>query len=103
MPRHKSGRTVTHEYRCNRRALLERSNRCHLCGHGGALTADHIVTPAEWLRRYGTLAGVDSLANLAPAHGTMRPGHLNRCPVCGRLCNQSRSDRPLIDPNQSRW
>ena len=86
------------EYKHNRPIVLAASDLCHLCGHRGARTVDHIKAPAEWLRLYRTLVGVDGLANLAPAHGTMGAGKTrlhNRCTVCRRLCNQVRRNRPL--------
>lgn len=54
---------------------------CHLCGHPGALQADHQVQYAE--------GGDDSLANLRPAHGTANT-QKNPCPVCGLNCNNVR-------------
>lgn len=53
---------------------------CHLCDHGGARQADHIILTAE----RPDLAW--DLNNCRPAHGA--PG--NRCPVCGLHCNQIR-------------
>lgn len=44
---------------------------CHLCGHGGARTVDHVIPVTE--RPDLAL----SLANLRPAHGSG-----NRCPTC---------------------
>jgi hypothetical protein len=56
---------------------------CHLCGHGGANQVDHVISVLEaphlaW-----------SLENCRPCHGTG-----NRCPWCGRCCNQSRVAGP---------
>lgn len=56
---------------------------CHLCGHGGANQADHLIPVIQ----APELAW--DLANVRPAHGTR-----NRCPVCGRCCNQSRIQGP---------
>lgn len=53
---------------------------CHLCRHGGADSADHLVP-----RSHG---GPDSLDNL-------RPAHHRRCRVCGLRCNTKRGARPL--------
>jgi len=90
---------MTAEYVRNRGVMREQlPGVCHLCHHPGARTIDHIKAPAEWLRLYRTLAGVDGLPNLAPAHGTMGAGKHrlhNRCATCGKLCNQSRKNRPL--------
>jgi len=57
--------------------------RCHLCGHDGANTLDHLLTVLE----HPELAWV--MANVRPAHGTR-----NRCPQCGRCCNQARLSGP---------
>lgn len=43
-----------------RKAVLAESDVCHLCGGGGADSADHIVPKAA--------GGTDDLSNLAPAH-----------------------------------
>ena len=56
---------------------------CHLCGHDGANQVDHVISVLEaphlaW-----------DLQNCRPAHGTR-----NRCPVCGRCCNQARLAGP---------
>lgn len=53
---------------------------CHLCGHDGADSADH-VTPRS-------LGGSDNIGNL-------RPAHHRRCPTCGIRCNTARGARPL--------
>jgi hypothetical protein len=53
---------------------------CHICRHGGARQADHLIPLAE----RPDLAW--ELSNCRPAHGM--PG--NRCPVCGMACNQIR-------------
>ena len=64
-----------------RRAILARSNTCHLCGHEGAGEVDHIIPRS--------LGGnpVDP-GNLAPAHGWKSP-----CPICGKRCNQVKKNR----------
>lgn len=92
-----SGRSGTWEFQQNRRLVLAASDRCGLCGHNGARTVDHIVPKPDWPRLAdGQLApGFDSLRNLQPAHGSMgsdrtRKAVHNRCPVCRRLCNQSK-------------
>lgn len=56
---------------------------CHLCGHYGANQVDHVISVLEaphlaW-----------SLGNCRPAHGTR-----NRCPECGKCCNQARLSGP---------
>lgn len=93
-------------YQCNVAAMLAVDNTCHLCGHDGARTGDHIISVREWLQLFGTYDGVNDPANLAPAHGT-KGRDLNPCPQCealGRnpLCNQSRGARPLEPEARSR-
>ncbi len=68
---------------------------CHLCGHGGAREADHLIPLRD-------------LPNQTPDPHAMRPAHGalyrrrdgtvlrdNRCPECGKACNQSRGAKPL--------
>ena len=63
------------------RAVIQRhGGLCHLCGHGGARSVDHVIAVAErpeleW-----------ELSNCRPAHNAPH----NRCPVCGLGCNQIR-------------
>ncbi len=79
-------------YRRHRRIVLAYSDLCGICGHAGAMTTDHIVPPDQWPP--GT-PGLDDLDNLQPAHGTLGAGRIhNPCPICGRLCNQSKGNRP---------
>jgi hypothetical protein len=101
----RSGRsgTGTWRYRKNRATLLAADDLCRICLHRGAATADHIITARDWPRGK---PGFDEMSNLQPAHGTMGAG-VNRlhnpCPVCGRLCNQSRGARRALPPRpQSR-
>jgi hypothetical protein len=108
MKRRVSGRSGTgaYTYRRNRSILLATTNRCALCGHGGAQTADHIIDDRRWPRdRYGKrVPGFDDLSNLQPAHGTMggrQPD--NPCPVCGLLCNQVKGARPARRPQTRVW
>jgi len=74
--------------------MLAADDICRICGHGGARTADHIISARLWPRGPDGkhLPGLNDPENLQPAHGTMGSGahrvH-NRCPVCRRLCNQS--------------
>lgn len=70
-----------------RRAVLEVSDTCWVCGHGGSTDVDHII-PRSVLRD-------DSEANLRPAHG------VNGCPLCGRKCNQERNRK--AQPIRKRW
>lgn len=90
-------------YRRNCALTLTTSDRCHLCGHPGAMTVDHIVSVKRWRALYGTLQGVNDLSNLAPAHGT-RGRVLNACPTCGLVCNQSKgAGAPLPSPRSREW
>lgn len=87
------GRNVSAEFRRNRKILLAIDDTCHLCGHPGSRTADHIIAFSRWPPG---VPGVDGLGNLAPAHGSMGPARPpNRCTTCGQLCNQARKDRPI--------
>lgn len=92
-------------YRRNREILLAQNSRCGLCGHDGSQTADHIVSAKFWPRDvFGKkLPGFDDLPNLQPAHGTLAPGKENRCPTCGRLCNQSKGARVRNRPQTRAW
>lgn len=105
----RSGRSGTGNsaYRRNRALLLASNDICGICGHGGSLTADHIITAKHW--PCGSdgrpLPGLDDIGNLRPSHGTMGSGRdriHNPCPVCGRLCNQSRGARPPRGRPQTR-
>jgi hypothetical protein len=103
------GGTGNAVYRRNRALLLATDDICRICGHGGSETADHIITAKLWPRdEHGKpLPGMDDLGNLQPAHGTMGSGRdriHNRCPVCGRLCNQSRgAGRPRGRAQTRKW
>lgn len=103
----KSGRggTGNYRYRRNRGILLATTDRCGICGHPGSKTADHIIDDKHWPRdAFGKrLPGFDELPNLQPAHGTLQPGKVNRCPICGRLCNQSRGAREQRRPQTRDW
>ncbi len=55
--------------------------RCHLCGHGDANTADHLVPLSKWSNQ-----PYDPRLS-RPAHG------VEGCPTCGLKCNSSRGNR----------
>jgi len=57
---------------------------CHICGHEGALQADHLDPLA-----YDPEQPVDA-ESMRPAHGAAQAGSDNPCPTCGRRCNQER-------------
>lgn len=62
---------------------------CHLCGHGEAYTADHLVPLSVWSNQPYD-------ARLArPAHGVMQPDGTDGCPTCYVKCNSSRGNRQL--------
>jgi 5-methylcytosine-specific restriction endonuclease McrA len=105
-----SGRSGTGNrvYRRNRDLLLSVNTRCGICGHEGARTADHVIDARHWPRGADGkhLPGLDALGNLQPAHGTMGAGRAvvhNRCPVCHRLCNQSKGARRATTPHTRTW
>jgi hypothetical protein len=86
--------------------LLATTDVCGICGHPGARTADHIIPARSWPKDATgrPLPGMDSLANLQPAHGTLGPGRPpNYCPICGRLCNQSRGAAIVRRPTSRDW
>lgn len=56
---------------------------CHLCGHGQAHTADHLVPLAMWSNQ-----PYDARLS-RPAHG------IEGCPTCKLKCNSSRGHRRL--------
>lgn len=89
-------------YRRNRMLTLQASDLCGICGHGGALTCDHIIPANLWPRdgdgRF--LPGLHDLENLQPAHGILHnPTRFNPCPVCHRMCNQSKGDAISAPPS----
>ena len=61
-----------------RAKVLALSDVCHVCGHPGSQSVDHLIARAVDPRR--TL----DPSNVAPAHG------VQGCPTCGRRCNQER-------------
>lgn len=80
---------------------------CGICGHGGAITMDHIVSFRDWpTNELGQpLPGLDSPDNMRVAHGTRGIAPPNPCHQCdpvkwpnGRLCNQSRGHGSTHQP-----
>jgi 5-methylcytosine-specific restriction endonuclease McrA len=68
---------------------------CHLCGHGGANSIDHLI-PLSW----GIVSAWD-LTNWRAAHG----GGVV-CPVCGIECNSAKGNRGQARPalnTSRRW
>jgi len=86
-----------HRYRTAVANLLANSDRCGLCGHAGARTADHVISIKVWLALHGTYEGVNHPSNLQPAHGT-KGRIVNRCPTCDLLCNQLKGADTLTEP-----
>lgn len=79
--RHRSGRP----YQRWKKAIREMwGDTCHLCGHAGARTADHLTPLSEWPDQ-----PLDPKLS-RPAHGTG-----NECPTCGQRCNQKRGTAPI--------
>lgn len=56
---------------------------CHLCGHPGARSADHLTPISVWPGQ-----PVDPHL-MRPAHG------IEGCPTCARKCNTERGAGPL--------
>ena len=66
------------------RAILAKSDVCHICGHPGSDAVDHVIPLAK--------GGSDTdPGNLKPAH------HDVPCEACGERCNRSKGTR-LIAP-----
>lgn len=64
-------------------AVLERDgDTCHLCGHAGAESADHLK-PRE------------THPHLMYDVANGKPVHHQPCPVCGVRCNIRRKSKPL--------
>jgi hypothetical protein len=59
--------------------------RCHLCGHEGAESADHLVPRSDPDRGRALMYVV----------GNGRPAHHKPCPVCGVRCQLRRKDKPI--------
>ena len=105
-----SGRSGTgnRRYRTNRAILLAQNDICGICGHPGALTADHIIPAKLWPRGADgkPMPGLNELSNLRPAHGSTGAGRgraVNYCNFCGRACNQSRGARSTGQPRSRDW
>ena len=66
-----------------KRVLAMWGTTCHLCGHPGAYTADHLIPVSQWNNQpYDAHLG-------RPAHG------VDGCPTCKVKCNSSRGNKQL--------
>lgn len=65
---------------------------CHLCGHDGAESADHLIPITVWPDQ-----PIDPHA--------MRPAHHRPCPTCGRRCNSERGAGAIVAdlPRSEDW
>jgi hypothetical protein len=94
--RSRSGRKVGSEYGRFIKAVMSWwGDRCHICGHGGARTVDHVLSVAQ--------GGADyDMDNARPAHGWGRSND-NPCVQCsdaaGRLirCNQIKGETRTVE------
>jgi 5-methylcytosine-specific restriction endonuclease McrA len=78
-----------------RMVLAASGYTCHLCGHDGANSIDHLI-PLSW----GLVSGWD-LAYWRAAHGGGKV-----CPTCRVECNSSRGNRGTKTPalnTSRRW
>lgn len=80
-----------YRYRTARKAVLDASTTCHLCGHEGADQADHALPRSS----HPEIDDAD-VSNLLPSHG------VNGCPTCGEKCNQVKGNGTLTKPVRSR-
>lgn len=71
--------------RFTRLVLAVYGDVCHLCGHAGADSADHLQTRSA---RPDLIYSIDNA----------RPAHHLACPICGVRCNSRRGTRPLVEP-----
>lgn len=88
---------------------------CGICGHDGAITADHVIPYRDWPKDETgkPLPGLDFPDNMRAAHGTRGPAEHNPCYQCnprGRYCNQSRGagtvtpqQKPPHEPHSRNW
>lgn len=86
MPRHPRMRhRDSAPYRKARREMFATyGDICHICGHAGAVEADHLVPISRQPEQE-----IDAHA-MRPAHGANGP-----CPTCGRKCNTERGNRAI--------
>jgi 5-methylcytosine-specific restriction endonuclease McrA len=77
---------------------------CGICGHGGAITVDHIISAKDWPPG---VPGLDNPDNLRAAHGSRGVGEHNPCHECdptrwpnGRHCNQSKGAGTPVIPQE---
>lgn len=89
-------RNSSRQFRKNAATAVARDQGiCGICGHPGAITADHIIPYRDWPKdeNGNPHKGLDDTTNLQAAHGTRGAAEHNPCYQCdprGRMCNQSR-------------
>lgn len=70
-------RAAGHRWQAFARSVIENyAGICHICGHGGARQAEHLIPVTE---RPDLMF---SMANCRPAHGAGRGTGSNPCPAC---------------------
>jgi 5-methylcytosine-specific restriction endonuclease McrA len=67
-----------------RKSVLQESDVCIVCGHGGSDAADHVVPVSRGGDPYDR-------ANLAPIHG------VKGCLICLRKCNNEKSNKLITE------
>lgn len=80
------------------RAILAASDVCHICGHPGSDSIDHVIALARARDAEHAKQLDEDLSNLKPAH------HDVECPTCGERCNRSKGDKawaPIIRRSSS--
>jgi 5-methylcytosine-specific restriction endonuclease McrA len=72
------------------RAILAKSDVCHICGHPGSDSVDHVKALAK--------GGSDTDPN------NLKPAHFKPCATCGAECNRAKGDKawaPIIRRSSS--
>lgn len=94
-----------------RQVVARDGGMCGICGHGNAITVDHIIRAKDWPKDADgkPLPGLDDPDNLRAAHGSRGIADHNPCHECdpvrwprGRMCNQSRDTQPAPPEHHSR-
>ena len=80
------------------RRILAASDVCHICGHPGSDSVDHVKALARAADEAEALRLDTDPSNLRPAH------HDVPCPTCGERCNRAKGDKawaPIIRRSSS--